>query len=53
LIGLAKISSGWLTAYEAASLGDADALTESLAIAQEGINLAGQACKDIGIVFKQ
>lgn len=53
LIGLAKISSGWLTAYEAASIGDADALKESLAVAQEGINLAGQACKDIGIVFKQ
>ena len=53
LIGLAKISSGWLTAYEAASLGNADALTESLAVAQEGINLAGQACKDIGIVFEQ
>jgi hypothetical protein len=53
LIGLAKISSGWLTAYEAASLGNADALTESLAVAQEGITLAGQSCLDIGIVFEK
>jgi hypothetical protein len=53
LIGLAKISSGWLTAYEAASLGNADAFTESLAVAQEGITLAGQSCLDIGIVFEK
>lgn len=53
LVGLAKISSGWLTAYEAASLGNADALTESFAVAQEGITLAGQSCLDIGIVFEK
>lgn len=53
LIGLAKISSGWLTAYEEASLGDANALTESLKVAQEGITLVGQSCLDIGIVFNK
>jgi hypothetical protein len=53
LIGLAKISSGWLTAYEAASLGNANAFTESLAVAQQGITLAGQSCLDIGIVFEK
>ena len=53
LIGLAKMSSGLLTAYEAASSGNADALTESLAVAKDGINLAGKSCLEIGIVFEE
>lgn len=53
LVGLAKMSSGMLTAHEAASLGNGDALTESLAVVKDGIDLARKSCLEIGIVFQE
>ena len=53
LVGLAKMSSGLITLYEAGRSNSTSLLPSAEVALSEGIALAGQACKDIGIVFRE
>jgi hypothetical protein len=47
------MSSGLLTLYEAGKTNSTDLIPSAQTALSEGIELAGQACKDIGIIFRE
>jgi len=53
LVGLAKMSSGLLTLYESGKTNSTDLIPSAQTALSDGIELAGQACKDIGVMFRE